>query len=221
MKISQQAISIIMAAHDQAYELKENLPAFLTQTYEPGYEVIVVDEASTDDTSEVLKLNKKEYPSLYTTFLPKSSKYSMRRKMAFNIGLKASKNEWVILNKIGNKPKVDTELQAIVDALDDEAEITLGYISKKDIRLQSFMSYEDARHHLLKAERNLKHVYNRRFLNYYWGRYNFIVIHKDISYEALKYFDQKISSFSLLGIRLSILFHNLIGRSETTFIKFK
>ena len=82
-----------MAAHDQAYELKENLPAFLTQTYEPGYEVIVVDEASTDDTSEVLKLNKKEYPSLYTTFLPKPNRRFMRRKIAFNIGLKASKND--------------------------------------------------------------------------------------------------------------------------------
>ena len=78
MKINQQAISIIMTAHDQADELKENLSAFLTQTYEPGYEVIVVDEASTDDTSDVLKLYKQEYPLLYTTFLPKPNRRSMR-----------------------------------------------------------------------------------------------------------------------------------------------
>ena len=155
-----------MTAHDQADELKENLPTFLSQAYEPGYEVIVVDEASTDDTSEVLKLYKQESPLLYTTFLPKSNTRSMRRKMAFNIGLKASKNEWVILNNVKNKPKVDNELQTIADALDDEAEITLGYFSKKGIRLQSFLSYEDARHHLFKAERKLKHVYNRRLFNY-------------------------------------------------------
>ena len=210
-----------MTAHDQADELKENLPAFLTQTYEPGYEVIVVDEASTDDTSDVLKLYKQEYPLLYNTFLPKPNRRSMRRMMAFNIGLKASKNEWVILNNIENKPKVDTEFQALVDALDDEAEITLGYFSKKGIRLQPFISYQDAQHHLLKAERKLKHIYNRRVFNYYWGRYNFIVIRKDVGYNALKYFEHKISPFSLLGIRLSILFKNITGRSETTFIKYE
>ena len=221
MKINQQAISIIMTAHDQADELKENLPTFLSQAYEPGYEVIVVDEASTDDTSEVLKLYKQESPLLYTTFLPKSNTRSMRRKMAFNIGLKASKNEWVILNNVKNNPKVDNELQTIADALDDEAEITLGYFSKKGIRLQSFLSYEDARHHLFKAERKLKHVYNRRLFNYSWGRYNFIVFRKDVGYNALKYFEHKISPFNLLAIRITILFKNMIGRSATTFIKYE
>lgn len=210
-----------MTAHDQADELKENLPAFLTQVYEPGYEVIVVDEASTDNTSDVLKLYKQAYPLLYTTFMPNPSSRFMRRKMALNIGLKASKNEWVIINNVNIKPKFDTELQTIVDALDDEAEITLGYFSKKGIRLQSFISYNDARRHLLKTERKLKHVYNRRFFNFYWGRYNFIVIHKDVGYNALQYFEHKLSPFNLLGIRLSILFKNLIGRSETTFVKYE
>ena len=41
-----------MTAYDQAYELKESLPVFLTQQYEPGYEVVVVDESSTDETAD-------------------------------------------------------------------------------------------------------------------------------------------------------------------------
>ena len=48
--------SIVMTVYDQAHDLEENLPAFLTQEYEPGYEVIVVDESSTDNTEDVLKL---------------------------------------------------------------------------------------------------------------------------------------------------------------------
>ena len=44
-----------MAVCDQAHDLEQNLPAFLTQEYEPGYEVIVVDETSTDDTPNVLR----------------------------------------------------------------------------------------------------------------------------------------------------------------------
>ena len=221
MNISKQGFSIIITVYDQAHELKENLPAYLTQEYEPGYEVIVVDETSTDDTPDVLKLYKQEYPNLYTTFLPKPNRLYTRRKMAFNIGLKASKNEWVILHNINNKISDENELQAIAEALDEDAELILGYISKKGIRLQPFASYEDARYHLLKAERKLKHIRDRRFLNYTWGRYNFIIVRKDVSYDVLKYFGQKFSATSLLGYRMRILFKNLFGRSKTTFIKFE
>ena len=221
MNINKQGFSIIMTVYNQSDELKENLPAFLTQAYEPGDEVIVVDESSTDDTPDVLKLYKQDYPILYTTFLPKPNRLYTRKKMAFNIGIKASKYEWVILQNINNKPKDEHELQTIVDALDEEAELTFGYISKKGIRLQSFISYEDARYHILKAERRLKHIYNRQQMSYVWGRYNFIVVRKDICYEVLKYFEQKVSATSLLNYRFHILLKNIFERSETTFIKFE
>ena len=46
--------SVVMTVYDNARELEENLPAYLGQNYERGYEVIVVDESSTDDTDDVL-----------------------------------------------------------------------------------------------------------------------------------------------------------------------
>ena len=58
-------------------------------------------------------------------------------------------------------------------------------------------------------------------MNYTWGRYNFIIVRKDVSYDVLKYFEQKISATSLLGYRMRILFKTLFGRSNTTFIKFE
>ena len=79
MSTNERRFSIIMAVCDQAYELKENLTAFLSQQYEPGYEVIVVDESSTDETPDVLKLLKNDYPKLYTTFLPKSEGYALSK----------------------------------------------------------------------------------------------------------------------------------------------
>ena len=221
MNISKQGFSIIMTAYDQAHELKENLPAYLTQAYEPGYEVIVVDETSTDDTSDVLKLYKQDYPILYSTFLPKPKNIRVRRKMAINLGIKASKYDWLILQDINNKPKNETELQTIVDALDEEAELTFGYISKKGIRLQSFSSYEEACYHILKSERKLKHIYNRRFMNYILGRYNFMIVRKDVSYGVLRYFEQKISPLSLLNYRIHIILKNIFRRSGTTIIKYE
>ena len=92
-----ESFSIVMTVYDQASELESNLPAFLTQEYEPGYEVIVVDETSTDNTEDVLKIMKNDYPHLYTTFLPKPNRQVTRRKLAINIGSKAAKNEWIII----------------------------------------------------------------------------------------------------------------------------
>ena len=116
-----------MAVYDNARELEERLPAFLTQTYEPGYEVIVVDESSTDNTEDVLTLFKNDYPHLYTTFLPKPDRNIMRRKLALTIGVKAAKNEWVILTDIHAEPPSEEWLKEIAECIDNTTEAMIGY----------------------------------------------------------------------------------------------
>ena len=43
------SFSVLMTVYNQAHDVEEILPTFLEQEYEPGYEVIVVDESSTDE----------------------------------------------------------------------------------------------------------------------------------------------------------------------------
>ena len=126
MSTNERRFSIIMTAYDQAYELKENLPVFLSQQYEPGYEVVVVDESSTDETADLLKLLKNDYPNLYTTFLPKSEGYALSKKQAYNIGVKAAKNDWLIFANANHPPVGDDVLQAISDSIDTTADLTLA-----------------------------------------------------------------------------------------------
>ena len=219
MNKNSRGFSVIMTVFDQAPELESNLPVFLTQEYEPGYEVIVVDETSTDNTEDVLKLLKKDYQHLYTTFLPKPNRQVIRRKLAFNVGSKAAKNEWLILTKIDKAPAANDVLQAINEVLDEDADITLGYIGKKGIRLQPFSTIEEAGNHIMKTERKLKKVIKRDArVSYMWGRYDFIIIPKRCIIDILKYYDQKISSWELFSMRLNIIWQSIIRRSSTTLL---
>lgn len=122
-------MSVVVAAHDNAAELGRNLPAVLSQDYAPGYEVIVVDESSTDGTVDVLELMKHENPHLYTTFIPDSSHYLSRRKLALTVGVKAAKNDWIVFTTADCHPVGDRWLAALARHCADGIDMVLGYTS--------------------------------------------------------------------------------------------
>ena len=56
-------VSVVIAAKNEEYHLKDKLVFFLEQDY-PEFEVIVVNDASTDECEYVLKAFSKLYPCL-------------------------------------------------------------------------------------------------------------------------------------------------------------
>lgn len=120
-------ISIVLAAHDQSEELQRNLPLLLNTQYDAGFEVIVVDESSTDQTEEVLNQLKDQYPHLYTTYIPSSSHYLSRRKLALTIGVKAAKNEWIVFTEANCRPTSETWLDELVKSMTADTDVVCGY----------------------------------------------------------------------------------------------
>ena len=190
-----------MTVCDQDYDLKENLPVFLEQKYEPGYEVIVVDESSTDETPDVLKLLKNDHQHLYTTFLPKPTYYVKRKMQSYNLGIKAAKNDWIIFADASHKPEGDYLLQAIDEKLDTTAEVTLGYLTKKGIKLQAFDTCDDVKDYIIRKERKIQKVRSRKRKNYRFGRYDFIIIRKRLALEILPFYEQRPAFFKRQGMR--------------------
>lgn len=126
---SKPPLSVVIAVHNQAKELENNLPSILTQEYAPGYEVIVVNEASTDDTEDVLKRLSQEYSHLYVTFIPASSHYVSRRKLALTVGVKAAKHEWVVFTNGDCHPDNSHWLDGMTSACTPETDVILGHTS--------------------------------------------------------------------------------------------
>ena len=119
-------VSIVMTVHDEAEAVERNLPLFLQQQSEAGYEVIVVDESSGSETKDALKRLRMQFPNLYTTFIPESSHYLSRRKLALTIGIKAAHNEWCILTDLRCKPVNEHWLESMTAQMSDDTGLVLG-----------------------------------------------------------------------------------------------
>ncbi len=74
-------VSVIICAHDEAENLRNNLISVLEQDY-PLYEVIVTNDGNTDESKDYLTLLEEKYPHLYHSFIPESSRYISRKKLA-------------------------------------------------------------------------------------------------------------------------------------------
>ena len=130
--------SLVMTVHDQAEEIRNELPRLLEQQYE-DYEVIVVDEHSSDETADLLNYMKTDHPQLYTTFLPKYQFQQFRRRLAFTLGVKAARKEWIVFTDLTTTPPSHTWLEELSEYTGDSV-LILGYVNRKsgDVKLKLF-----------------------------------------------------------------------------------
>lgn len=154
-------LSVIMSVHDNGQELEHNLPALLSQDYPAGYEVIVVDESSHDDTGDVLKRLRLAHPNLYTTFIPESSHYLSRRKLGLTVGVKAAKNEWLVFTDADCKPASDQWLAALASHCTADKDLVLGHTAY-DSYTSAYRRYDQTLnlHRSLRRARRTAYRYN-------------------------------------------------------------
>lgn len=134
-------VSIIIIADNSSQELNKHLPAFLSQDYPAGYEVIVVVGKNEDDTDDVLKTFG-GHGNLYTTFVPDSSRYMSRRKLAITLGVKAAKNDLILLTDAECCPDTDKWIQSMAGTcIVNNADMVIGY-SNYDAETKHFRIFE-------------------------------------------------------------------------------
>lgn len=120
-------ISIIIYAKNDSDNLRKHLPVLLTQDY-PTYEVIVINDGSTDDTDDTLKYFKNQYKHLYHTYIPADVRYVSRRKLALTLGIKASKYDILLFTESNCQPVSEYWLSSVSSGYkQNNTNIVLGY----------------------------------------------------------------------------------------------
>ena len=121
-------VTVLLVSNGDHVALDEHLPIYLTQDYAPGYDVVVVSEKADAETDNVLKRYANN-ERLYSTFVPESSRYMSKNKLAITLGVKAAKDDWIVLTDPRCKPMGSDWLSSLSQSLADHDSIVLGYVN--------------------------------------------------------------------------------------------
>lgn len=119
-------ITVLLTVHDQANELEMHLSSFLSQEFDNDFQVVVVAEQGDSETEDVLKRYEND-SRLYATFIPSSSRYMSKKKLAVTLGVKAAKHEWIIMTDAGCTPASPYWLRRMSKACNENNKLVLGY----------------------------------------------------------------------------------------------
>lgn len=173
-------LSVILVAKDAASNLQKNLPAILEQDY-PEYEVIVIYDQSPDDGSkDVLKRIQEKYPHLHYSFIPHSARYISHKKLGINVGIKASRHEWLVFTEPNCRPSGNQWLRNMASNFTSKTDIVLGYSNYE--RTQGWFNRKVTFDTLLNAMRYLGEAIER---NPYTG------CGRNLAYRKSLYYQQK------------------------------
>lgn len=119
-------ISVVICAKNEAENLVKHLPLILEQDY-PNFEVIVVNDCSDDDTQDILEKFQEKHKKLRLSQIKHDEKFTHGKKLALTIGIKAAKNEWLVLTDADCKPESKQWLSAFQRNFTSDCELVLGY----------------------------------------------------------------------------------------------
>lgn len=119
------AVSVIIAARNEADNLLENLPFVLNQDY-PNFEVVVVNDGSQDETQRVLEKFQEEHKHLKIVMRPHNEIHDAGKKLAITLGVKGATNERLLFTDADCKPVSKNWIRSMM-GVDEGQNLILGY----------------------------------------------------------------------------------------------
>jgi glycosyltransferase involved in cell wall biosynthesis len=120
------SISVIICAKNEAKNLKKNLPLILSQDY-PTFEVVLVNDESSDDSLDVMKEFAEKHSNIKLVNVKTVETFWGNKKYALTLGIKSSKNDFLVFTDADCKPNSMQWLNHISSNFSNEKSIVLGY----------------------------------------------------------------------------------------------
>jgi glycosyltransferase involved in cell wall biosynthesis len=136
-------LSVVICARNEEKNLSQFLPFVLEQDY-PDFEVVVVNDCSSDDSEWLLKTFSEQYKHLNVVNIKEHPRYKHGKKFAATIGIKAAKNNHLVFTDADCKPASMQWLSYIGNSFKPGIEIVLGYSPYFKVRgfLNKYIRFE-------------------------------------------------------------------------------
>lgn len=118
-------ISVVIVVRDNYHWVESTLPIILAQNC-TNFEVITIDTGEDSNVSELLDSFKKLYSHLVVTRFTHNPKFPISNKMAYNIGIKSSSTNNILLTTTQSRPLTEFWVSEFADAF-KKSDIVLGY----------------------------------------------------------------------------------------------
>lgn len=139
-----QGISVIVCAKNEAENLERFLPLILEQDY-PNFEVVLINDASYDDTLEVIEAFAEKDSRVKIVNVKNTEAFWANKKYALTLGIKAAKNEQLLLTDADCKPVSKHWISEMYAHSKEGKSIILGYgahIPVKNSLLNKLIRFE-------------------------------------------------------------------------------
>lgn len=121
-------ISVIIFVKNNGKNLRNFLPSILTQKYK-NFEVVLIDNNSTDKTHKVINSFAKNHPNIHIVNVENNESFWGSKKYAMTLGIKAAKHEHLLFIEANSRPISEHWISEMSRQFTNEKTIVLGYSS--------------------------------------------------------------------------------------------
>lgn len=120
-------VSVVVYCRDNAQQLRSLLPSLLEQNYDAPFEVIVINDGSSEDIKDVVNHLLLSHSNLYITYIPEQARNLSRRKLAVTLGVKAAHYPYVVLTNADAVISSTEWLSGITEPFCRGRELVIGH----------------------------------------------------------------------------------------------
>lgn len=175
-------VSVLVCAKNEEENLQKHLPLLLNQNY-PHYEIILINDASTDNTLEVMEDFSTQDSRIKIVDVKSNEAFWGSKKYALTLGIKRARYHTLLFTDADCYPASENWIAQMAGGFSDQKEIVLGYggYEKTPGFLNKLIRYETvmtATQYFSYAEIGLPYMGVGRNLGYtskvYYGNNGFI-----------------------------------------------
>lgn len=136
-------VSVIVCAHNEYENLLQLLPKLLKQDY-PEFELVLIDDRSTDETNGYMQQVTQYYPNTRLITIKKTPAGFNPKKYALSMGIKTARYEHLLLTDADCLPLSERWIAEMMKGYRSGTEIVLGYGKYRKIQgfLGALIQYE-------------------------------------------------------------------------------